>query len=232
MTLCAGGCGKEALPGRLYHCVPSHPDYAACRQRWLRNPDNPRNQQQTRELHVTNVTSEDLERIEAVIRAEQQQTRELLLQAIPEAVERAVSNAIAQQVQTPTPPQNDALPDDTIGLLKVIAENTGYSVDDNNDIIKALQSIDKRLAAMEQQSRATYTPPPQGNMAPPRQSDDDLDDLLHEVELTEEQRAERGRQATQNFLSSLTALAGSGSKGPRKMETSPLAAPEFDDIEL
>lgn len=70
--------------------------------------------------------------------------------------------------------------------------------------------------------------------ASPPQNHDDLDDLIQDRELTDEERAERGRQATQNFLSSLAAMAATSKSikesGPKKMDVPQFDAPSFDDL--
>jgi hypothetical protein len=125
------------------------------------------------------------------------------------------------------------------------AEGHGMGTGGGGDVMVAIETLFKELEKARQdikklasQTRATYTPPAQGNIAPLRNmSDDGLLDSIVDVELTEEQRAERGAQATRNFITALQGMASNSTsdaapKGPRRMDVPQFGPPEIDIDEL
>lgn len=108
-----------------------------------------------------------------------------------------------------------------------------------------LDAIKQAVKKLEKQpSRVVYEDRP---VTPkPNSSNDDISNLIKDVELTEEEKAERGWQATQNFINSLIDMKSATydpdtgkviyeEKGPKKMEVPPISLPspeDFDDIQF
>lgn len=89
MNLCAGGCGKPALPGGKYHCRKGEPGYAACKQKAHRQRKSPEKE------GVTRVTLPAPDPRIDQLAAQMEQQQEVLL-----GIREAVTATKAEPAQT------------------------------------------------------------------------------------------------------------------------------------